>query len=91
MNKIIGFICIILLLTKSDIIFANETLVFDFSNRELLHYLLFDLIFIVSVWLFFYLCKIVMTRSKQKESKSFSIYSQRHFEPSLKNSKTPII
>jgi hypothetical protein len=91
MSKKIGSICVILMLTKSDFTFANEVHVFYFSNRELLHYLLFDAIFIFSVWLFFYLCRIALTHSNKKVRKHLSLYSQRHFETSVKNSKTPTV
>ncbi|AGH44272.1 hypothetical protein [Paraglaciecola psychrophila] len=89
MSKKVGSICLILMLTKSDFTFANEVQVFYFSKSELLHYLLFDAIFIFSVWLFFYLCRIALTRSNKKVSKHFLQYSQRRFETSVKNIKTP--
>jgi hypothetical protein len=89
MSKKVGSIYLILMLTKSDFTFANELQVFYFSKSELLHYLLFDAIFIFSVWLFFYLCRIALTHSNKKVSKHFFQYSQRHFETSVKNSKTP--
>jgi AraC-like DNA-binding protein len=68
MSKKIGSICLILMLTKSDFTFANELQVFYFSKSELLHYLLFDAIFIFSVWLFFHLCRIALTHSNKKVS-----------------------
>jgi hypothetical protein len=71
MIKMIGNISSILLLTKNNVVFANEVQALDFFNRELLHYLLFDLIFIISVWLLFCLCKIALTHSKQKMGNTF--------------------
>ena len=90
MNRMIRNIYLILLLTKSHFIFANEVQVNNLFESELLHYLLFDLIFIISVWLIFYLCKVVLTHAKQKVSKNFSTYSQYYSEPPSKNRKTPM-
>jgi hypothetical protein len=80
--KMIGNISSILLLTKNNVVFANEVQAFDFYNYELLHYLLFDLVFIISVWLLLYLCKIALTHSKLKMTNTFrfiiNITQNRH-------------
>jgi hypothetical protein len=91
MSKKIGSICLILMLTKNNFTFANEVHVFYFSKSELLHYLLFDAIFIFSVWLFFYLCRKALTRSSKKVNKHLLLYSQRQFQTSVKNSKTSTV
>ncbi|GAC19306.1 hypothetical protein GARC_2340 [Paraglaciecola arctica BSs20135] len=81
----IKMISTIILLTKSSVILAHELQSLEFFNRELLHYLLFDLIFIISVYFLFYLGKIALTLSKPKMKNTFSIYSQFYSEPPSKN------
>ena len=84
-------VCLMLLMTKSNVTFANEVQGFNFFNSELLHYLLFDLVFITSIWLLFYVCKIALTSSKQKTKKHYSIYSLYHSEPESISGKTPVV
>lgn len=67
----IKMISTIILLTKSSVILAHELQSLEFFNRDLLHYLLFDLIFIISVWFLFYLGKIALTHSKPKVKNIF--------------------
>lgn len=75
MIKVSKLICMLGLCAQSTYSFSTEAKVANSLQSEWLHYLLFDLVFIASIWLLYTLCKLIFSYRKKKENKNLSLNS----------------